>query len=362
MAVDPNLQTVEIKRFQCRHIFTDGHRCGSPSLRGENFCYFHHSTRKVVSDPYHRALRRNGLQLPMPEDRAALILAIGEILQGVATKAITTKEAGVMLYGLQIANAALARESFDGVPARANSRTQPRRSTLERPAPGDLEKLAPLEDIVSDDHLGTIAPAAEYLEPEEKEERKSLARQLLDEVEEYEDRQYELQQERVIRDQIETAVRFAREEAREKAFAEAYIDIQEVAQAARATAIAETEARLRAELTPTPETLPKIQAVADPQTPPLFTSTRHSRIRHPQTVCHSRRESAGCPTHGSPLAMGGFNHHLINSHPSPFCHSRRKSAFALCICRHPERSEGPRAIQHHPCLSNLLATESSIRC
>ena len=28
------------KRYQCRHIFTDGHRCGSPCLRGEELCYY----------------------------------------------------------------------------------------------------------------------------------------------------------------------------------------------------------------------------------------------------------------------------------------------------------------------------------
>ena len=34
------------KRYQCRHIHTQGHRCGSPALRGELFCYYHHTTRK----------------------------------------------------------------------------------------------------------------------------------------------------------------------------------------------------------------------------------------------------------------------------------------------------------------------------
>jgi len=29
----------------CHHTFPDDHRCGSPSLRGEAFCYFHHPNR-----------------------------------------------------------------------------------------------------------------------------------------------------------------------------------------------------------------------------------------------------------------------------------------------------------------------------
>ena len=33
----------------CHHLFPDNHRCGSPSLRGEAFCFFHHPDRKPVA-------------------------------------------------------------------------------------------------------------------------------------------------------------------------------------------------------------------------------------------------------------------------------------------------------------------------
>jgi hypothetical protein len=33
----------------CHHLFPDDHRCGSPSLRGEAFCYFHHPDRQPVA-------------------------------------------------------------------------------------------------------------------------------------------------------------------------------------------------------------------------------------------------------------------------------------------------------------------------
>ena len=258
MSTESAVQTVEIKRFQCRHIFTDGHRCGSPCLRKQNFCYFHHATRKVVSDPHHRILRKSHIELPVPEDRAALLLAIGEVLQCIATKAIDRKDAGLLLYGLQIANSALPREPHTGQgPVRANSRTHPRRSTREHPAEGDLEKLPPVEELVDDFHLGIMALPAEYLEPEEKEERRSLARRLLDEVEEYEARQEELQRLEAHREQIAVAVRHARSEAREKAFSEAYATLGETVQAVKTTVIADTEARLRAEYNLPPlETLP----------------------------------------------------------------------------------------------------------
>ena len=31
--------------YQCHHIFPDDTRCGSPRMRDEQFCYFHHDSR-----------------------------------------------------------------------------------------------------------------------------------------------------------------------------------------------------------------------------------------------------------------------------------------------------------------------------
>src|ERR1700716_2358259 len=58
--------TPDTKQYQCRHIFTDGHRCGSPCLRGEDLCYYHHTTRKPVADPQQRRVRRSAFELPSP--------------------------------------------------------------------------------------------------------------------------------------------------------------------------------------------------------------------------------------------------------------------------------------------------------
>ena len=70
------------KRFQCRRIHTDGRRCASPCLRGEVFCYYHHSTRKPVSSTELEARRghQSTFDLPLPEDRSAIQLSIGEVL------------------------------------------------------------------------------------------------------------------------------------------------------------------------------------------------------------------------------------------------------------------------------------------
>jgi len=80
--------TTAPKRFQCRHIHTEGRRCGSASLRGEEFCYFHHNSRKPVSNPRTRRSRQATFDLPLPEDRGAIQISIGEVLRRIASNAI----------------------------------------------------------------------------------------------------------------------------------------------------------------------------------------------------------------------------------------------------------------------------------
>ena len=97
------------KRYQCRHIFTDGHRCASPCLRQEEFCYSHHTTRRPVENPRQRRSRRSTFHLPLPEDRSAIQSSIGEVLQRIASNEIDPRRAGLLLYGLQIASLNLGK-------------------------------------------------------------------------------------------------------------------------------------------------------------------------------------------------------------------------------------------------------------
>jgi hypothetical protein len=92
------------KQYQCRHIFTDGHRCASPCLRQQEFCYYHHSSRKPIANPRQRRSRRSTFDLPLPEDRSAIQASIGEVLRRIASNDIDPRRAGLLLYGLQIAS------------------------------------------------------------------------------------------------------------------------------------------------------------------------------------------------------------------------------------------------------------------
>ena len=157
----PNQQSAtnhQQPRYQCRHIFTDGHRCASPSLRQENFCYFHHTTRRPVTaeatkDRRRTTARLSEFHLPLPEDRSAIQSAIGLILQRIASNDLDPKRAGLLLYGLQIASLNLPKQQ---------------QSNEDEPAV--------VEEITIHPELGTLAPQTEI------KVKKSSAAILLEEL------------------------------------------------------------------------------------------------------------------------------------------------------------------------------------
>ena len=149
-------ELTEAKQYQCRHILADGHRCQSPCLRHEHFCYYHHTSRKPVADPRQRRRRRNTFHLPLtdPNDRSDLQASIGHVLRAIAANDIDPRRAGLLLYGLQIASGNLPR-----IPALP---TNPKSARNDTPAiPGTVE------EITLDPTHGPIAPRTEII-PEEK--------------------------------------------------------------------------------------------------------------------------------------------------------------------------------------------------
>jgi hypothetical protein len=159
-------ETTPETRFRCRHIHVSGTRCGSPCLRREPFCYFHHTTRPPVTPAQvaARAARRADFALPMPEDRAAIQLSIGEVLQRIAANQLDPRRAGLLLYGLQIASGNL--------PPQAAARPL---SALAESAAREL-----VEEIEHDPELGTLAPQANLADPPRY---RNAMRVLLDKIE-----------------------------------------------------------------------------------------------------------------------------------------------------------------------------------
>lgn len=88
----------------CSHIFPDTHVCGSPALRGERFCYFHHPDRRppTAATVQHRRARR-GFRLQAPTNAAEHRAALNLIITRLASNQLDTHRAGLLLYSLQIA-------------------------------------------------------------------------------------------------------------------------------------------------------------------------------------------------------------------------------------------------------------------
>jgi hypothetical protein len=81
-------------------------RCGSPALRGESFCYFHHPTRTPVRNLNERRARRIARQaftITYPTTHAELQLVLRDLVGRLAAGQIDPRRAGQIIFALQTA-------------------------------------------------------------------------------------------------------------------------------------------------------------------------------------------------------------------------------------------------------------------
>ena len=97
---------VEIRR--CQHIKTSGARCGSPALRNDKdkLCYYHKHNRLAAAELYLDGDRYCDSQIMIPpfEDAHSIQMVLRHVVQLMLQKRINPKDAGLMLYALQIAS------------------------------------------------------------------------------------------------------------------------------------------------------------------------------------------------------------------------------------------------------------------
>jgi hypothetical protein len=98
----------------CQHLHSTGKRCGSPALRGERFCFFHHPTRRP---PTRTRPSRTPFDVPPIVDPETLQITLSEIVRRLADNTLDAKRASLLLITLQMAKANL--------PAMAHYRGQP---------------------------------------------------------------------------------------------------------------------------------------------------------------------------------------------------------------------------------------------
>jgi hypothetical protein len=96
---------VEIRR--CQHIKVNGTQCGSPARRNEPYCHFHRENQpervKVGGEA--------GVEVLMPvlEDAQSIQSVVRQVAMLILGGKIDNKQAGLMLYALQIASSNLKR-------------------------------------------------------------------------------------------------------------------------------------------------------------------------------------------------------------------------------------------------------------
>ena len=98
--MNKTIEVIKDIRTLCTHIFEGGHRCASPALQREVFCYYHHPTRKPIQNPTRRRSRRQSFDLALPSAQSNLQHAIYEVIRRLAANQISTRHAGLILNAL----------------------------------------------------------------------------------------------------------------------------------------------------------------------------------------------------------------------------------------------------------------------
>ena len=93
----------------CKHIKANGEFCGSPALRGRDYCYFHLTVlgRRLRMQKHIMKGENHHLQLPTLEDGDSIQMALMQVMEALLRDQIDNKLAGLLLYGLQIASSNL---------------------------------------------------------------------------------------------------------------------------------------------------------------------------------------------------------------------------------------------------------------
>ena len=88
---------------RCGKIREDGTLCGSPRVKGHNYCYAHERMLQA---------RARKLELPALEDANSIQMAVMLVQRALIDEEISEKKAGLLLYSLQIAASNVKNTTF----------------------------------------------------------------------------------------------------------------------------------------------------------------------------------------------------------------------------------------------------------
>jgi hypothetical protein len=110
-----NIQTTKKETMStakiCTHIKVTGVRCGSPALRGEQFCYFHQRMLRTVKGPPASRVHHAALL----EDEESIQASLMEVVNALLRGSIEIKRAELILRALNTAVRNIRRVNFSRV-------------------------------------------------------------------------------------------------------------------------------------------------------------------------------------------------------------------------------------------------------
>jgi hypothetical protein len=90
---------------RCQYIKTNGVQCGSPALRAERHCFFHHQHRRRAHQFNLYEPEKSALNLPALEDANSIQVVLTEVIRLILTRYIDSKSASLLLRALRLAAA-----------------------------------------------------------------------------------------------------------------------------------------------------------------------------------------------------------------------------------------------------------------
>src|SRR5208283_199630 len=103
----------------CEYLKPNGEFCGSPALRGRDYCHWHLTcvARRLSAEKQEATQDRTPLELPPLEDANSVQLAVMMVIDAMLHNRVSPRMSGHLLYALQIASSNL-KQGVDFHPAK----------------------------------------------------------------------------------------------------------------------------------------------------------------------------------------------------------------------------------------------------
>ena len=107
---------------RCQQVKIDGVRCGSPAIKNQRLCYFHHM--QLCARPENRSSivpYDVYIDIPVLENDASIQVALTHIIRLLLSREVDERTAALVLYGLQTSAAVARRGPIEPDPSQVVS-------------------------------------------------------------------------------------------------------------------------------------------------------------------------------------------------------------------------------------------------